>query len=298
MTESSENPKTPLAGDGPTEDAAQSAGLLLRQAREQAGMHLGMLSVALKVPVRQLIALEADDHSQLSGPVFIRALASSVCRQLKIDGAPILALLPQTTHRLETLPPGLESTRARSVLPFLGPRWSVNRKFFLLALLMLVLIALIVWWPQWPIHGAVTDLLPTSQSSSEAVEPIPSTTASSSAMPLVVLLPSESSNLPAPGAEASTSKPLTSASGAVGANSALELTFIGKSDEAWVEVKDVTGALVFNKLVKSGETHVVKGAPALTVVVGLADAVEVLVRGQALDLTPFSRGAVARFEVK
>jgi cytoskeleton protein RodZ len=88
------------------------------------------------------------------------------------------------------------------------------------------------------------------------------------------------------------------ASAALGASATLELTFIGKSDEAWVEVKDMTGALIFNKLVKSGETHVVKGAPTLTVVVGLADAVEVLVRGQALDLTPFSRGAVARFEVK
>jgi cytoskeleton protein RodZ len=76
------------------------------------------------------------------------------------------------------------------------------------------------------------------------------------------------------------------------------LIFKGKSDEAWVEVRDSTGAVVFNQLVKAGETHAVQGAPALTVVVGLADAVEVLVRGQPLDLTPFSRGAVARFEVK
>jgi len=294
MTESSENSKIPLPVAVPPGNAAPSAGLLLRQAREQAGMHLGLLSVALKVPVRQLLALEADDHAQLSGPVFTRALASSVCRQLKIDGTPVLALLPQTTHRLETLPPGLESNRTRSGMPSLGRRWNVSRKFFVLALLILVLIALVVWLPQWPGSAAVNLHL----TSSEALEPAASTTAASPAMPLVVLLPSESSNPPAIGADMPTSKPLTSASGTLGANSALELTFVGKSDEAWVEVKDITGALVFNKLVKSGETHVVKGVPALTVVVGLADAVEVRVRGQALDLTPFSRGAVARFEVK
>ena len=295
MTEYSENPKTPLAEAGPVGDAARTAGFLLRQAREQAGMHLGMLSVALKVPVRHLMALEADDHAQLSGPVFIRALASSVCRQLKIDGAPILALLPQTTNRLETLPPGLGSSHTRSGLPAWGPRWGVNRQFFLLALLMLVLIALIAWWPQWPSSAAVSALLP---SASEAVVPVTPTAAVSPAEPLVVLLPSESSNLSAPGAGVAPVKSSALASAALGASATLELTFIGKSDEAWVEVKDMTGALIFNKLVKSGETHVVKGTPTLTVVVGLADAVEVLVRGQALDLTPFSRGAVARFEVK
>jgi hypothetical protein len=171
----------------------------------------------------------------------------------------------------------------------------VNRKFFLSALLMLVLIALIVWWPQWPQGAAVTALLP---SSSEATQPQAASATSNTDMPLVVLLPSDSANAAALGADGAASKPSTSASAALGGSAALELTFIGKSDEAWVEVKDTTGALVFNKLVKSGETHVVKGVPALTVVVGFADAVEVLVRGQPLDLTPFSRGAVARFEVK
>jgi cytoskeleton protein RodZ len=78
----------------------------------------------------------------------------------------------------------------------------------------------------------------------------------------------------------------------------LEVIFKGKADESWVEVKDNTGAVIFSKLVKSGDTHIVKGLPVLTVVVGLSDAVDVWVRGQTLDLSPFSRGAVARFEVK
>ena len=72
-----------------------TAGQLIRAARQKKGVHLAVLSVNLKVPVRQLEALEADQHDSGKGPVFVRALASSVCRQLQMDPAPVLALLPQ-----------------------------------------------------------------------------------------------------------------------------------------------------------------------------------------------------------
>lgn len=48
-------------------------------------MHIGALAVALKVPVRKLEALEIGELASLSGPVFVRALASSVCRHIKMD---------------------------------------------------------------------------------------------------------------------------------------------------------------------------------------------------------------------
>lgn len=81
------------------EDAGQaqvSAGWLLRQAREAAGLDLASLAVALKVSVKKLEALESDRLDQLPDAVFVRALASSVCRALKIDAAPVLSKLPQT----------------------------------------------------------------------------------------------------------------------------------------------------------------------------------------------------------
>jgi cytoskeleton protein RodZ len=78
---------------------------------------------------------------------------------------------------------------------------------------------------------------------------------------------------------------------------AIDLVIKGKSD-AWVEVKNSAGALVFNQLVKTGETHHIQSEMVLSVVVGFAEGVEVEVRGKAFDLTPFNRGSVARFEVK
>src|SRR4051794_2894478 len=76
-------------------DTGPSAGAMLRAAREAAGLHVAALAVALKVPVRKLEALEADQYDVLTDAVFVRALASSVCRTLKIAPQPVLERLPQ-----------------------------------------------------------------------------------------------------------------------------------------------------------------------------------------------------------
>ena len=86
----------PTPGHGAAALAGASAGALIRRARESAGVQITSLAVALKVPVRRLEALEADRYDLLTDAVFVRALASSVCRSLKIDPAPILPLLPRT----------------------------------------------------------------------------------------------------------------------------------------------------------------------------------------------------------
>jgi cytoskeletal protein RodZ len=81
----------------------RSPGGIMRSAREKAGLHLAVLSVNLKVSVKQLEALEADQFQYLPEPVFARALAAKVCRFLKIDSEPVLALMPQMTNGLKPL---------------------------------------------------------------------------------------------------------------------------------------------------------------------------------------------------
>ncbi|MGA8786291.1 MAG: helix-turn-helix transcriptional regulator, partial [Polaromonas sp.] len=71
-----------------------SAGALLRDAREAAGLHLATLAASLKVPVKRLEALEQDRFDLLPDAVFARALASSVCRMLKLDSTGVLERLP------------------------------------------------------------------------------------------------------------------------------------------------------------------------------------------------------------
>ena len=60
--------------------AGSSAGQLLRQMRQAAGMHIAALATTLKVPVERLEALEADRYEDFKDHVFMRALAE-LCQE-------------------------------------------------------------------------------------------------------------------------------------------------------------------------------------------------------------------------
>jgi cytoskeleton protein RodZ len=78
-----------------------TAGALLRQIREDAGFKLDVLAQALRVSPAKLNALESDRLDELPDAMFARALTLAICRQLKTDAAPVLALLPgQDVSRL------------------------------------------------------------------------------------------------------------------------------------------------------------------------------------------------------
>ena len=92
-----------------TDTGRASAGALLRAAREKQGLHIAALAAAIKVTPRKLDALEHDRYDELPGATFTRALAQTVCRSLKIDPQPVLALLPQADN------PGLDAVAAGSL---------------------------------------------------------------------------------------------------------------------------------------------------------------------------------------
>ena len=155
-----------------------SAGGILKAAREKSGMHLAVLSVNLKVSVKQLEALEADQYQQLMEPVFARALAAKICRILKIDPEPVLSLMPQMTNGLKPLhlidpnnESGPQSNRSRissKGLVFGGLKW-----WFLILVTGILLFGYSSEWhfnvlPPKP-QPAVTEVIPTMPPAQEPV---------------------------------------------------------------------------------------------------------------------------------
>jgi cytoskeleton protein RodZ len=133
-----------------------SAGAMLRQSREAQGLTSDAVAQALRVATAKLEALEADRLGELPDATFARALALAVCRQLKVDAAPVLALLPQQdVSRLASKNErGLDFPLDRpSFLPqsnFL----TVTHFFTPMRLAALVLLALALAVGLWPeIHG-------------------------------------------------------------------------------------------------------------------------------------------------
>ncbi|KQX87277.1 helix-turn-helix domain-containing protein [Variovorax sp. Root473] len=286
--------------------AQKTAGDMLREAREAHGLHIEMVAAALKVPPQKLLALEADDIASLPDPVFARALASSVCRALRIDPAPVLAKLPGAQRA-----PLAETNRtlnARVVSD--TPRWNGGRSSglpsrALLAVVVLLLIGagVLFWMPQSAFDqiGASVARL-TAKSDAESV-PSADQGGVSEPVPTQAVAPTGPAGAaPAAGVVAAVPAAPASAPMVAVANtstaSSQQLVFVAR-EECWVTVTEAGGKQLLRRSLQVGETVGLSGALPLSVVVGRASAVDVQVNGKPYDLKPVTRGGgVARFEVK
>jgi cytoskeleton protein RodZ len=273
-----------------------SAGTLLRRAREASGLHIAALAVSLKVPVRKLEALEEDRYEDMGDAVFIRALASSVCRALKIEPQPVLERLPQSpAPRLFRDNEGLNAPfRAPKDGP--APTWiiALRQPAPMTAIALLVAGALVALWP---VSRREEAALPVATSHA----PLPAVADASAppveAAPVAVSAPAASaveiSMVPASTPVAAAAQPAPAASAP-----ATGIVVFHAKGESWVEVSDAKGAVTLRKLMTGGETAGASGALPLQVTIGRVDMTEVDVRGKKYDLRPVSKDNVARFEIK
>jgi len=282
-----------------------SAGELLRQARLSAGVHIESIAFSLKVPVSKIESLERDDLGALPDAVFARALASSVCRTLKIDPAPVLALLPQTA--VQFLPAndagvnavfrdGSERSGSRRALA------RVSRPLGLLVIVLLLGAGVLAWMPSSWLRldfanapnsqpAAVVNTLPSPVGTDAADKPIEAAAATPQATaPVVPAEPVTPAMKPIPTTLASEPDQPVAVN-----TPRLMMTARG---ETWVQVKDAQGAILLERTLRAGETASVNQPGRLGVVVGRADATEVSVMGEKFDIASLARENVARFEVK
>lgn len=305
-----------------------SAGELLRAARESAGLHIAALAVMLKVPVKKLEALETSRFDLLPDTVFVRALASSVCRTLKIDAAPIMERLPQSgatqlAHYGQAINAPFRSTND-------GPKryiWSgLHRPAVAFVLLLLLGSLALAFWPIVTTQlkrlsgvfdmGAVTSDRSTAQSGSSEPFDLKSEKAliGNANSPVVAAagIGPDRNAAAAPGmsgaapAGATTAIPGSAAPLAGSSTVTLPATLatpaglivFRATGESWVEVTDSKKQVVLRRLLTQGESVGVSGSLPLSATVGRANMTQVDVRGQSFDLAPWSKDNVARFEVK
>jgi cytoskeleton protein RodZ len=322
--------EVPMTEPASKSAAPQTAGALLRQAREASGLHIAALAVSLKVSVKKLEALEADQFDALHDAVFVRALASSVCRTLRIDPALVLDKLPPCVTPVLASEPSV-NTPFQTSESFkglaLGAR--LRHPWALAILALLVGAAIVGYLPELEKavegtmathpdahHVTAPAVLPVSAASSQA----PVLAASSAAVDVAAATVLE--NVPHEPATSASAAPAASASSAASAASAAGvskraasapvvitpsrfepialdavLAFRARAS-TWIEVTDARGAVVLRRTLQAGESASASGALPLQSVIGRADAVEVQVRGKRFDLAPVSKENVARFEVK
>lgn len=282
----------------------------LKEAREAAGLHIAALAAALKVPVKKLEALEAGRYSELPDLTFARALASSACRQLKVDPAPILQQIPLgSSPKLGDHGQALNApfNSGRDEEPINPLNW-LSRPALLAAIALLLGALVIVFLPRAespPVVASVAE--PVMAEPVVVVEPVAAQEPAGAALQEGVLPVSTDQALPAlapantdPAAVPTDTAalPVATPAAPVAVPGAGSLLSIAATGESWVEVVNGSGAVVAQRLLQAGDVIDFSAAPPYTVVLGKADAAQVSVRGKPFDTTPFARSNVARFEVK
>ena len=270
-----------------------SAGTLLRRAREAEGLHIAALAVALKVPVKKIEALEADRLHELPDIVFVRALAASVCRALKIAPAPILERLPQSSQpQLKTVETGTKASFRAKGMRSNAWLWHALSRPYLLALLLLVLgLAALIFLP---IKLSPTTPAVSVPAVAELAAPLPVaaevTMPASAPVAALATLPPVADGGPALGVAANTI--------VTGSGSTTGVLVLQASGASWVEVTDAKGVVQLRKTMVQGEVRGVSGVLPMAVVLGRAGVMVVQIRGVPFDVGAVTKDNVARFEVK
>lgn len=306
---------------------------MLRQAREDSDVPLESLAAVLKVPVRKLEALEAGELSQGADLTFSRALAASVCRQLRIDAAPILAVWPKSNHAakkpLHSINDGAPG--AATALPPAkreggGIMWAV---------VVLALAGIGLWLAieqtqtsatkraanqgqraatqaqpaaaASPVVEAEPSAVSTGDDGAGAAAAVELSTKSNAGVnervdQAPVALTEEAVPATTVGASGQATETVAEVRKSAAALSASQianhLLVIQAVEESWVEVTDAFGNRVFTSLMMPGDYTVLDQPSSMSVVVGNASGVVAHTRGQPVDVQGNARGNVSRFDIR
>jgi cytoskeleton protein RodZ len=265
-------------------ETVAGCGTRLRQAREAAGLTLEDVGQRLRMPVQVVKSLEQEQWQKLGAPVFVRGQLRSYARLLGVDVSELLEQAQVGPVVPPTLVSHTHTPRARRIAENLGRR--------ALYVGITAVLAVPVWFAT---RGHFDGAAPSPNTASLDVIP--------AAVPVTPAGPGSAAAAPAEVAAAPVTKPTATpyvaslapvprAAPAAAAN--LDMQFSGDS---WVDIAGPDGGNVEKALIKAGETRSFTPGQVARVTLGNASAVQVQQNGAIVDLTPYQRANVARFQV-
>ena len=293
----------------PAEPREQTAGTLLWQAREAAGLSRADVANKLKFSVKQIETVETDNFIALGGKTFVRGVVRTYAKILIVDAGTILAALdrstlPPETGQVAADPKGVPfPTAATPVSPVL--RYAVIS----IGVIAGGIVLLYLWHGDEFLSGPAVS--PAPPKAAMAIQPVPPGASSTmvTLAPIVVETPIVAERAPTANSktvdkpvesirESAGEKPapvLPPAPGA-GSGAGRRILFTFERD-AWVEVKDANGRIVFSQLNLAGTQQVVEGRAPFELVVGNAGFVRLRYRDAQVDLKPHTKADVARLNL-
>jgi len=301
VSEENQTHKTGLAAVGAT----------LAKERERQQRTVESVASDLHLRPEVVRAIENGDEAQLPAITFIRGYIKIYARLLVLDDTELVAQLPAAVEHSPEPLKRVGMRRASISLP--------SGKWFIWTLVLVVLVVLVVYgapvlerlWTSTDSSEAPTDQLrlpqaePSGKDDSTPIalpETIP--LVEPEALPLVeqeTLPPAEQETVETPAPEPAAQAPVepvvvekpvepeTVTQEAVGP-ALIQMRF---SEDSWVEMEAHGRKLVVGTQY-AGSERTVRAEPPIQILLGNAPGVELVYRGEVVDIEPYQRGKVAR----
>jgi cytoskeletal protein RodZ len=254
-----------------------SIGQTLMAAREAAGLSIDDVSRATRVRGQLIRQIEHDDFSSCGGQIYARGHIRNIAHTVGIDPGPLVAefdrstsaVAPQLQHIME---------RGEIVAPDRSsPNWT-GAMFVAAVVLFVIAVAMLTNGGTPPPQDTpiVADSRPV-----DAPATTPSATPKAAATPKPAPTPTTAKPKPTP------SPPVVALTGV---NVRVSVT----GDKSWVSVRNAdTKAVLFQEVMSSGQVKDFKVAKKMSLVIGNAGAVRLVVNGRDLG-APGGPGQVVR----
>jgi cytoskeleton protein RodZ len=283
-------------------DAGQEGfGQRLCAARERQGLSQADVASRLKLPLKLVARLEADDYAGLTEGVFLQGYLASYAR---LVGVPVEDATRVAASHTQVAPLVATGTISRS--RYLFDRYSVSATYLILTAIIVVPA---VWLathggleqnlartalldpPASVADGSRTVALPTPEGTSSAdgrfVPSPPAPPTPSQPVVIASMTPFPS----APDVEQAERAPLAAPAAAGAGAHTLRLRL---AERSWVEIIDEAGRRLEYAMLPAGSEHAYHSNGPLSVRLGNASGAQLHGDGNAIDLAPYQRGNVAQ----
>lgn len=264
----------------------QLPGRRLREARERQGLKTEDVAERLHLQQAQVEALEDDDYTRFSAPIFISGYLRSYARLLGLDPESMVrALVQQGLEQppiLSELTAKMPSVRRRRGLP---PR---ARAAFVAGGTVVFLV--ILWFLLRPAGVEVAGEGEPRQEQAAIAPAAPADVPVAPLLPADIQQPQAATQDAVPEEEVGEEPPPAT-------NEPMDELVLRFSGESWVEVADVTGRRMAYRMGNASDVLRLRGLAPFDILLGNAPNVSIEYNGKPYENVPISRTNVASFRL-
>ncbi|MGW7385119.1 helix-turn-helix domain-containing protein [Streptomyces sp. NPDC054794] len=251
-----------------TEEARTSVGRALKQARIEAGLTVDDVSTATRVRIAIVHAIEADDFAPCGGDVYARGHIRTLAKAVRLDPAPLLAQFDTERGGRPAPTPAAPLFEAERIRPERrGPNWTAAMVAAIVAVVGFVGFTAFKGGDDGSARDQVAGGTPTADKSAA---PTPKKSKPADQKPE----PSDSAIAAAP-------------------QDKVTVQVSAVDGRSWISAKDHNGRMLFDGLLKKGESKTFQDSSKINLILGDAGAIQLYVNGKKIE-DDFQAGAVER----